>query len=157
MGHTAPPGGQFESFKLNESVVCMDYWTLEQPNDMMCHLLFTLCCVQISWSNWLVDRLTFFKILSSHHFRSMSALRFIFSLFFFQDGFVRVRTRDLEKLTTEVMQLREFLPRVLNGDLIRMLHKARAAQTSMLPLTWTLRQKITFMVVVSYLVTVRQE
>ncbi|XP_044043862.1 heat shock factor 2-binding protein isoform X1 [Siniperca chuatsi] len=46
-----------------------------------------------------------------------------------QDGFVRVRKRDLEKLTTEVMQLREFLPRVLNGDLIEMLHKARAAQT----------------------------
>ncbi|XP_074483131.1 heat shock factor 2-binding protein isoform X2 [Sebastes fasciatus] len=46
-----------------------------------------------------------------------------------QDGFVRVRKSDLEKLTTEVMQLREFLPRVLNGDLIEMLHKARAAQT----------------------------
>ncbi|XP_031158231.1 heat shock factor 2-binding protein isoform X1 [Sander lucioperca] len=46
-----------------------------------------------------------------------------------QNGFVRVRRSDLEKLTTEVMQLREFLPRVLNGDLIEMLHKARAAQT----------------------------
>nr|XP_046238510.1 heat shock factor 2-binding protein isoform X2 [Scatophagus argus] len=46
-----------------------------------------------------------------------------------QDGFVRVRKRDLEKLTTEVMQLREFLPKVLNKDLIEMLHKARAAQT----------------------------
>uniref|UniRef100_UPI0037E93790 heat shock factor 2-binding protein n=1 Tax=Semicossyphus pulcher TaxID=241346 RepID=UPI0037E93790 len=44
-------------------------------------------------------------------------------------GFVRVRKRDLDKLTTEVMQLREFLPRVLNGDLIEMLHKARAANT----------------------------
>ena len=52
-------------------------------------------------------------------------------LSFFQDAFVRVRKRDLEKLTTEVMQLREFLPRVLNGDLIKMLHKAQAAQTSM--------------------------
>ncbi|XP_037552786.1 heat shock factor 2-binding protein [Nematolebias whitei] len=30
-------------------------------------------------------------------------------------SFVRVRRTDLEKLTTEVMQLREFLPRVLNG------------------------------------------
>lgn len=39
----------------------------------------------------------------------------------------------MEKLTTEVMQLREFLPRVLNGDLIKMLHTAQAAQTSMLP------------------------
>ncbi|XP_049426184.1 heat shock factor 2-binding protein [Epinephelus fuscoguttatus] len=46
-----------------------------------------------------------------------------------QDDFVRVRKRDLEKLTTEVMQLREFLPRVLKADLIEMLHKARAAQT----------------------------
>ncbi|XP_040888747.1 heat shock factor 2-binding protein [Toxotes jaculatrix] len=46
-----------------------------------------------------------------------------------KDDFVRVRKRDLEKLTTEVMQLRDFLPRVLNGDLIEMLHKARTAQT----------------------------
>ncbi|XP_041834641.1 heat shock factor 2-binding protein isoform X2 [Melanotaenia boesemani] len=46
-----------------------------------------------------------------------------------KDGFVRVRKRDLEKLTTEVMQLREFLPRVLNGDLTEMLHKARRAET----------------------------
>ncbi|KAM7365505.1 hypothetical protein PAMP_016425 [Pampus punctatissimus] len=46
-----------------------------------------------------------------------------------KDGFVRVRKRDLEKLTTEVMQLRDFLPTVLNGDLIEMLRKARAAQT----------------------------
>ncbi|KAK5875346.1 hypothetical protein CesoFtcFv8_027831 [Champsocephalus esox] len=46
-----------------------------------------------------------------------------------QDGFVRVRKGDLEKLTTEVMQLREFLPRVLNRDLVDMLHKARTAQT----------------------------
>lgn len=55
-----------------------------------------------------------------------------FYLFFLQGGFIRVRKRDLEKLTTEVMQLREFLPRVVNGDLMEMLHKARAAQTSML-------------------------
>lgn len=55
-----------------------------------------------------------------------------FYLFFFQGGFIRVRKRDLEKLTTEVMQLREFLPRVVNGDLMEMLHKARATQTSML-------------------------
>ncbi|XP_008278034.1 heat shock factor 2-binding protein [Stegastes partitus] len=46
-----------------------------------------------------------------------------------QDSFVRVRKRDLEKLTTEVMQLREFLPRVLNGELIQMLQKARTSQT----------------------------
>uniref|UniRef100_A0A3Q2R073 Heat shock transcription factor 2 binding protein n=1 Tax=Fundulus heteroclitus TaxID=8078 RepID=A0A3Q2R073_FUNHE len=46
-----------------------------------------------------------------------------------KDAFVRVRKRDLEKLTTEVMQLREFLPRVLSGDLTEMLHKARRAET----------------------------
>uniref|UniRef100_A0A3Q3M0H0 Heat shock transcription factor 2 binding protein n=1 Tax=Labrus bergylta TaxID=56723 RepID=A0A3Q3M0H0_9LABR len=34
------------------------------------------------------------------------------------DSFVRVRKSDLDKLTTEVMQLREFLPRVLNRDLM---------------------------------------
>lgn len=49
-----------------------------------------------------------------------------------QDGFVTVRKSDLEKLSTEVMQLKEFLPRVLNGDLIQMLQKARTAQTGML-------------------------
>ncbi|XP_068446680.1 heat shock factor 2-binding protein isoform X2 [Clinocottus analis] len=46
-----------------------------------------------------------------------------------QDGFVRVRKSDLEKLTTEVMQLRDFLPRVLNGDLMDTLQRARTAQT----------------------------
>ncbi len=58
----------------------------------------------------------------------MAALSLTFSSF--QDGFVRVKERDLEKLTTEVMQLREFLPRVLNRDLIEMLQKAQAAQRS---------------------------
>ncbi|KAK2880227.1 hypothetical protein Q8A73_022925 [Channa argus] len=47
-----------------------------------------------------------------------------------KDGFVIVRKNDVEKLTTEVMQLREFLPNVLNRDLIQMLHKAREAQTT---------------------------
>ncbi|XP_023282825.1 heat shock factor 2-binding protein [Seriola lalandi dorsalis] len=46
-----------------------------------------------------------------------------------QEVFVRVRKRDLEKLTTEVMQLRDFLPRVLNPNLMEMLHQARTAQT----------------------------
>lgn len=63
----------------------------------------------------------------AHFFFSSSFLSF------FQDGFVRVRKRDLEKLTTEVMQLKEFLPRILSGDLVEMQHKARAAQTGTLP------------------------
>ncbi|XP_028837356.1 heat shock factor 2-binding protein [Denticeps clupeoides] len=46
-----------------------------------------------------------------------------------RDSFVRVRKRDLEKLSTEVMQLRDFLHRVLNGSLIETLHKARLAET----------------------------
>ncbi|XP_036807567.1 heat shock factor 2-binding protein [Oncorhynchus mykiss] len=46
-----------------------------------------------------------------------------------RDGLVQIRKRDLERLTTEVMQLREFLPKVVNGDLIEMLQKARAAET----------------------------
>ncbi|XP_068165797.1 heat shock factor 2-binding protein [Antennarius striatus] len=45
-----------------------------------------------------------------------------------QDSFATVKKRDLDRLTTEVMQLREFLPRVLNRDLIEMLYKAREAQ-----------------------------
>lgn len=47
-----------------------------------------------------------------------------------QDDYVRVRKKDLDKLSTEVMQLREFLPRVLNRDLFGALRKAGAAQTS---------------------------
>ncbi|CAL1601333.1 unnamed protein product [Knipowitschia caucasica] len=46
-----------------------------------------------------------------------------------KDGFVKVKRRELERLTTEVMQLRDLLPRVLNGDLMEMLNKAKAAQT----------------------------
>nr|8A50_A Chain A, Heat shock factor 2-binding protein [synthetic construct]8A50_B Chain B, Heat shock factor 2-binding protein [synthetic construct]8A51_A Chain A, Heat shock factor 2-binding protein [synthetic construct] len=30
--------------------------------------------------------------------------------------FVKVRKKDLERLTTEVMQIRDFLPRILNGE-----------------------------------------
>uniref|UniRef100_A0A665T1Q9 Heat shock transcription factor 2 binding protein n=1 Tax=Echeneis naucrates TaxID=173247 RepID=A0A665T1Q9_ECHNA len=37
--------------------------------------------------------------------------------------FVRVRKRDLEKLTTEVMQLRDFLPRILNTGLVQMVYQ----------------------------------
>ncbi|XP_075873653.1 heat shock factor 2-binding protein [Nelusetta ayraudi] len=46
-----------------------------------------------------------------------------------QDGFIKVRKRDLERLTTEVMQLREFLPRVLSGDLTETLRRALTAET----------------------------
>ncbi|CAG06614.1 unnamed protein product, partial [Tetraodon nigroviridis] len=52
-----------------------------------------------------------------------------------QDDYVRVRKQDLDKLTTEVMQLREFLPRVLNRDLMEALRKVRAAQTNIAAVT----------------------
>ncbi|XP_062303535.1 heat shock factor 2-binding protein [Osmerus eperlanus] len=45
-----------------------------------------------------------------------------------RDSFVIVRKRELEMLTTEVMQLREFLPKV-NGDLVEIMHRSRTAQT----------------------------
>ncbi|KAK3530485.1 hypothetical protein QTP86_024395 [Hemibagrus guttatus] len=44
------------------------------------------------------------------------------------DCFVRVQKRDLEKLCTEVMQLREFLPKVINGDFLDALNKARSLE-----------------------------
>lgn len=83
-------------------------------NQLMCHLV-QLCRLVIQW----VD------CISPDSYVYWSSICF----FFPQDGFVTVRKRDLEKLTTEVMQLREFLPRVLNGDLTEMLRKSRAAQT----------------------------
>ncbi|KAJ0062381.1 hypothetical protein NL108_011012 [Boleophthalmus pectinirostris] len=46
-----------------------------------------------------------------------------------KDSYVRLRKRELEKLTTEVMQLRDFLPKVLNRELMDMLNKAKAMQT----------------------------
>ncbi|XP_051983226.1 heat shock factor 2-binding protein [Xyrauchen texanus] len=42
------------------------------------------------------------------------------------DCFVRVRKRDLEKLVAEVRTLREFLPKVINGDFIDILHKGQS-------------------------------
>lgn len=43
---------------------------------------------------------------------------------------MKVRKRDVEKLTTEVMQLREFLPKVLNRDLLETIRKAGVMETS---------------------------
>lgn len=82
LGHTAPPGGQFESFKLNESVIesmiCQDcVWITELSNNQM------ICCVQISWSNWLVDGLTFLKY---HLDISDQCLHWGLSFFFLLSG-----------------------------------------------------------------------
>ncbi|KAM8872357.1 heat shock factor 2-binding protein isoform 4-T4 [Synchiropus picturatus] len=48
-----------------------------------------------------------------------------------KNGFVLVRKRDLEKLTTEVMQLREFLPKVLNRAFGEILHETQATRSTM--------------------------
>ena len=45
----------------------------------------------------------------------------------FQEVFFRVGRGDLDRLTTEVMQLRDFLPRVVN-DLVDTLHKTSNAE-----------------------------
>uniref|UniRef100_A0A8D0HQ23 Heat shock transcription factor 2 binding protein n=1 Tax=Sphenodon punctatus TaxID=8508 RepID=A0A8D0HQ23_SPHPU len=45
--------------------------------------------------------------------------------------FVKVRKRDLERLTTEVMQLHDILPRILNGDVLESFQKLDIVETSM--------------------------
>lgn len=55
--------------------------------------------------------------------------------FFFQkaetkEEFVKVRRRDLERLTTEVMQLRDFLPKIVNGDILGTFQKLDAIESS---------------------------
>lgn len=58
---------------------------------------------------------------------------FVFILFQKADTkeeFVRVRRRDLERLTTEVMQLRDFLPKIVNGDILGTLQKLDAIESS---------------------------
>ncbi|XP_025070338.1 heat shock factor 2-binding protein isoform X3 [Alligator sinensis] len=45
--------------------------------------------------------------------------------------FVRVKKRDLERLTTEVMQLRDFLPKILNGNVLESFQKLDVIETSM--------------------------
>ncbi|NXT94532.1 HSF2B protein, partial [Anhinga rufa] len=48
-----------------------------------------------------------------------------------KDEFVKVRRRDLERLTTEVMQLRDFLPKIVNGDILSTLQKLDALESIM--------------------------
>jgi len=47
-----------------------------------------------------------------------------------KDEFVQVRRRDLERLTTEVMQLRDFLPKIINGDILGTFQKLDAIESS---------------------------
>nr|XP_021500835.1 heat shock factor 2-binding protein [Meriones unguiculatus] len=45
-----------------------------------------------------------------------------------KEEFVKVRKKDLERLTTEVMQMRDFLPRILNGELLESLQKLKTVE-----------------------------
>ncbi|KAM9567363.1 heat shock factor 2-binding protein isoform 5-T5 [Guaruba guarouba] len=45
--------------------------------------------------------------------------------------FVKIRRRDLERLTTEVMQLRDFLPKIINGDILGTFQKLDAVESNM--------------------------
>lgn len=47
-----------------------------------------------------------------------------------KEEFVKVRRRDLERLTTEVMQLRDFLPKIVNGDILGTFQKLDAIESS---------------------------
>ncbi|XP_047653458.1 heat shock factor 2-binding protein isoform X2 [Phacochoerus africanus] len=48
-----------------------------------------------------------------------------------KEEFVRVRKKDLERLTTEVMQIRDFLPRILNGDVLESFQKLKMLEKNL--------------------------
>lgn len=45
--------------------------------------------------------------------------------------YVKVRRQDLERLTTEVMQVRDFLPRVLRGEVLGSFRKLRLIEQNL--------------------------
>lgn len=45
-----------------------------------------------------------------------------------KEEFVKVRKKDLERLTTEVMQIRDFLPRILNGEVLETFQKLKIVE-----------------------------
>ncbi|XP_077335591.1 heat shock factor 2-binding protein [Lithobates pipiens] len=45
--------------------------------------------------------------------------------------FVLVRRRDLERLTTEVMQMREFLPQIVNSELVESVQRLESAENAL--------------------------
>lgn len=47
-----------------------------------------------------------------------------------EDEYVQVRKRDLERLTTEVMQMRDVLPRLLSGEVLDGLQKLKVVEKS---------------------------
>ncbi|XP_048202121.1 LOW QUALITY PROTEIN: heat shock factor 2-binding protein [Perognathus longimembris pacificus] len=48
-----------------------------------------------------------------------------------KEEFVKVRKKDLERLTTEVMQIRDFLPRLLNGEVLESFQKLKIVEKNL--------------------------
>ncbi|XP_065798517.1 heat shock factor 2-binding protein isoform X3 [Muntiacus reevesi] len=48
-----------------------------------------------------------------------------------KEEFVKVRKKDLERLTTEVMQIRDFLPRILNGEVLETVQKLKIVEKNL--------------------------
>ncbi|XP_058433279.1 heat shock factor 2-binding protein isoform X3 [Marmota monax] len=48
-----------------------------------------------------------------------------------KEEFVKVRKKDLERLTTEVMQIRDFLPRILNGEVLESFQKLKIVEKNL--------------------------
>ncbi|XP_070345066.1 heat shock factor 2-binding protein isoform X3 [Equus asinus] len=48
-----------------------------------------------------------------------------------KEEFVKVRKKDLERLTTEVMQIRDFLPRILNGEVLESFQKLKIMEKNL--------------------------
>ncbi|KAK2502053.1 hypothetical protein MC885_001775 [Smutsia gigantea] len=48
-----------------------------------------------------------------------------------KEEFVKVRKKDLERLTTEVMQIRDFLPRILNGEILESFQKLKIVEKNL--------------------------
>lgn len=53
-----------------------------------------------------------------------------FQLMGTKEEFVKVRKKDLERLTTEVMQIRDFLPRILSGEVLESFQKLKVVEKS---------------------------
>ncbi|XP_014440020.1 heat shock factor 2-binding protein isoform X4 [Tupaia chinensis] len=48
-----------------------------------------------------------------------------------KEEFVKVRKKDLERLTTEVMQIRDFLPKIVNGEILESFHKLKLVEKNL--------------------------
>ncbi|XP_068403261.1 heat shock factor 2-binding protein isoform X1 [Eschrichtius robustus] len=48
-----------------------------------------------------------------------------------KEEFVKVRKKDLERLTTEVMQIRDFVPRILNGEVLESFQRLKIVEKNL--------------------------